>query len=191
VVTSPRSTARTAPGRLPEIAAPVAAGDAGLSRIVTWPNAVTVARLALVPVYVWLLFATPHQVAAGLLLGTLGATDWIDGYLARRLRQVTTLGKVLDPIADRVLVFTAVTTSAVFGAVPWWFAIATLAREVVVSGAVLLLASLGAATWQTVLYDIAWPIAWIGLTLAWIATVAYVRPAREALSSGRSGRTLG
>jgi len=124
VVTSPRSTARTAPGRLPEIAAPVAAGDAGLSRIVTWPNAVTVARLALVPVYVWLLFATPHQVAAGLLLGTLGATDWIDGYLARRLRQVTTLGKVLDPIADRVLVFTAVTTSAVFGAVPWWFAIA-------------------------------------------------------------------
>ena len=145
MVTSPRSTARTAPGRLPEIAAPVAAGDAGLSRIVTWPNAVTVARLALVPVFVWLLFATPHQVAAGLLLGTLGATDWIDGYLARRLRQVTTLGKVLDPIADRVLVFTAVTTSAVFGAVPWWFAIATLAREVVVSGAVLLLASLGAA----------------------------------------------
>ena len=220
MVTSPRSTARTAPGRLPEIAAPVAAGDAGLSRIVTWPNAVTVARLALVPVIVWLLIATPHQVAAGLLLGTLGATDWIDGYLARRLRQVTTLGKVLDPIADRVLVFTAVTTSAVFGAVPWWFAIATLAREVVVSGAVLLLASLGAAridvlwlgkagtfglmtayplllmahgpaTWQTVLYDIAWPIAWIGLTLAWIATVAYVRPAREALSSGRSGRTLG
>jgi len=163
VVTSPRSTARTAPGRLPEIAAPVAAGDAGLSRIVTWPNAVTVARLALVPVYVWLLFATPHQVAAGLLLGTLGATDWIDGYLARRLRQVTTLGKVLDPIADRVLVT----------AYP------------------LLLMAHGPATWQTVLYDIAWPIAWIGLTLAWIATVAYVRPAREALSSGRSGRTLG
>jgi cardiolipin synthase (CMP-forming) len=205
---------------LTDAASPVAAGDQDLSRVLTWPNAVTVVRLALIPVYVWLLFWTPHQVAAGLLLGTLGITDWVDGYLARRLHQVTTLGKVLDPVADRVLIFTAVITTAAFGAVPWWFAIATIVRELVVSGAVLLLASLGAAridvlwlgkagtfglltayplllmahgpaTWQHVLYVIAWPIGWIGLTLAWIATFAYLGPAREALANGRTGRALG
>ena len=62
MATSPRSTARTAPGRLTDAAAPAAADDQDLSRIVTWPNAVTVVRLALIPVYVWLLFATAHQL---------------------------------------------------------------------------------------------------------------------------------
>jgi cardiolipin synthase (CMP-forming) len=205
---------------LADAATPVATGDADLSRILTWPNAVTVVRLALIPVYVWLLFETSHQLAAGLLLGALGITDWIDGFLARRLHQVTTLGKVLDPVADRALVFTAVITVAIYGAVPWWFAIATLAREVIVTIAVLLLASMGAAridvvwlgkagtfglmtayplllmahgpaTWQSVLYDVAWPIGWIGLLLAWSATIAYVRPARMALANGRAGRALG
>ena len=220
MATSPRSTARTAPGRLTDAAAPVTSGDPDLDRVLTWPNAVTAVRLALIPVYVWLLFSTSHQLAAGLLLGALGITDWIDGYLARRLHQVTTLGKILDPVADRALVFTAVITVALYGAVPWWFAIATLAREVVVTLAVLLLAWLGAAridvvwlgkagtfglmtaypwllmahgpaTWQHVLYDVAWPVGWIGLLLAWSAAVAYVRPARTALTSGRAGRTLG
>ncbi len=203
-----------------DAAPPAATDEAALSRIVTWPNAITVVRLALLPVYVWLLFGTDHQLAAGLLLGTLGATDWVDGHLARYLGQVTTLGKVLDPIADRALVFTAVVTIAIHGAVPWWFAIATLAREVLVSVVVLVLAWLGAAridvvwlgkagtfglmtayplllmahgpaTWQHVLFDIAWPIGWIGLTLAWCAMAAYVRPAREALARGRAGRALG
>ena len=220
MATWPSSTARTAPGRLTDAAAPAAADDQDLSRILTWPNAVTVVRLALIPVYVWILFETTHQLTAGLLLGALGITDWIDGYLARRLHQVTTLGKILDPVADRALVFTAVITIAIYGAVPWWFAIATLAREVVVTVAVLTLASLGAAridvvwlgkagtfglmtaypwllmahgpaTWQSVLYDIAWPIGWIGLLLAWSATFAYVGPARTALANGRAGRALG
>jgi cardiolipin synthase (CMP-forming) len=196
------------------------ADEEGLDRIVTWPNAVTVVRLARLPVYVWLLFTTAHELAAGFLLGTLGATDWVDGFLARRYHQVTTLGKVLDPIADRVLVLTAVVTIAIHGAVPWWFAGATLAREVLVSVTVLVLASLGAAridvlwvgkagtfglmtayplllmadgpaAWQTVLHDVAWGIGLIGLTLAWIAAFSYVRPAREALANGRRGRHLG
>ena len=101
MATSRRSTGRTAPGRLADVPSPVAADTADLSRVLTWPNAITAVRLALVPVYVWLLFWTPHQVLAGLLLGGLGMTDWVDGHLARRLGQVTTLGKVLDPIADR------------------------------------------------------------------------------------------
>jgi cardiolipin synthase len=200
--------------------APAPPADASLSRVVTLPNAITAVRLGLLPVYVWLLFTTNHELAAGFLLGSLGATDWVDGFLARRLGQVTTLGKVLDPIADRALVFTAVVTIAIHGAVPWWFASLTLARELLVSLAVVSLAAVGAARidvlwlgkagtfglmtayplllmahgpqgWQSVLHDVAWPIGWIGLALAWSASVAYVRPARAALARGRQARALG
>ena len=190
------------------------AGADGLDRILTVPNAVTAVRLACIPVYVWLLFGEQRQTAAALLLAVLGATDWVDGYVARRFHQVSTVGKVLDPVADRVLVATAVVTIMIHGAVPVWFGVATLAREVVVSGAVLLLASFGAAridvlwvgkagtfalmtayplfllshgpaTWQTVLHVAAWIIGLLGLTLAWVAAASYVGPARTALRRGR------
>ena len=117
--------------------------DPGLDRIVTVPNAITLVRLACIPLFVWLLFGADRQIAAALLLGALGATDWVDGFVARRYHQVSTLGKVLDPVADRVLVATAVITITIHGAVPVWFGAATLAREVVVSVAVLLLARWG------------------------------------------------
>ena len=111
----------------------------------TWPNGITTLRLALIPVFVWLLFGTGHRAVAAWLLGALGATDWVDGYVARRFDQVSTVGKVLDPTADRVLVMTGVISVAVAGGVPWWFAGATLAREVLVSGTTVALAALGAA----------------------------------------------
>jgi cardiolipin synthase len=111
----------------------------------TWPNAVTIVRLALLPLYVYLVLGTHHWALAAWLLAMLGATDWVDGHLARRLEQVSTVGKILDPVADRLLVMTGVVTVAYVGAAPWWFAGLTLAREVVVSAMTLLLASLGAA----------------------------------------------
>ena len=111
----------------------------------TWPNAVTVVRLALIPLYVMLTVSTHHWAEAAWLLAFLGATDWIDGFLARRLHQTSDIGKILDPVADRLLVMSGVVTIALVGGVPWWFAGATLAREVLVSGLTLLLASLGAA----------------------------------------------
>jgi CDP-diacylglycerol--glycerol-3-phosphate 3-phosphatidyltransferase len=151
--------------------------DPGLDRILTVPNAVTVVRLACIPLYVWLLFGADNQVAAAGLLAGLGATDWIDGYIARRFHQVSTFGKVLDPVADRLLVVTAVITIMIHGAVPVWFGVATLAREVVVSGAVLLLASLGAARMDV--------IGVVGLILAWVAAASYVPVARKALADGR------
>jgi cardiolipin synthase len=111
----------------------------------TWPNAVTAVRLALIPWYVVLVLGTHHWAIAAWLLATLGATDWIDGYLARRLNQTSNVGKILDPVADRLLVISGVITIAAVGAVPWWFAGATLAREVLVSAMTLILAALGAA----------------------------------------------
>ena len=111
----------------------------------TWPNAVTVARLAFLPVFLWLLFSTDHRAIAAWLLALLGVTDWIDGYLARRLHQVSSVGTILDPVADRLLVMVGLLGVAAAGGVPWWFAIATLVRELVVSLLTLLLAALGAA----------------------------------------------
>jgi cardiolipin synthase len=116
--------------------------DAGLW---TWPNVVTAVRLLLLPVFLWLLFSTNHRALAAWLLAFLGATDWIDGYLARALRQVSNIGKVLDPVADRLLVMVALVSVAAAAGVPWWFAIATLVRELIVSTLTLLLAALGAA----------------------------------------------
>jgi cardiolipin synthase len=200
-----------------ELAGP-GAQDEGTDRILTVPNGITLVRLACIPLFLWLLFGSDRQTAAALLLGVLGATDWIDGFVARRYHQVSTVGKVLDPVADRVLVVTAVIAITVHGAVPVWFGVATLAREVVVSGAVLLLASLGAARidvlwvgkagtfalmfsypafllsdgtagWQGPIHVIAWMTGIIGLILAWIAAASYIPVARRALSDGRRARS--
>ncbi|MBU6495920.1 MAG: CDP-alcohol phosphatidyltransferase family protein [Acidobacteria bacterium] len=110
----------------------------------TWPNLVTALRLAAIPIYVLILFTTNHRAIAAWMLGALGATDWIDGYLARRLHQTSTIGKIIDPTADRILVMTGLVSVALVHAVPWWFAGATLFRELVVSGLTIALAALGA-----------------------------------------------
>ncbi|MCK4177846.1 CDP-alcohol phosphatidyltransferase family protein [Aciditerrimonas ferrireducens] len=186
-------------------------------RILTVPNLVTAVRLACVPLFVWLLFGAHQQSAAAGLLAGLGATDWVDGTVARHFHQVSTLGKVLDPTADRLLVATAVLCTVIVGAVPPWFAALTVAREALVSGAVLLLAALGAkridvlfigkagtfalmaaypafllahgsATWQGDLRSAAWVIGLGGLCLAWVAAGRYLPEARAALVAGRAGR---
>lgn len=116
--------------------------DAGLW---TWPNAISAVRLLLLPVFLWLLFSTNHRALAAWLLAFLGATDWFDGFLARAFHQVSNIGKILDPVADRLLVMVALLSVAAAAGVPWWFAIATLARELIVSIITLVLAALGAA----------------------------------------------
>jgi cardiolipin synthase (CMP-forming) len=72
-------------------------------RILTIPNLISVARLLCVPVFLWLVWAKDRPFAAAVLLAVLGATDWVDGYIARHFNQASELGKVLDPTADRVL----------------------------------------------------------------------------------------
>jgi cardiolipin synthase len=101
-------------------------------RILTIPNVISLARVAMVPLLLWLLFAADAPLAAGLLLGAIGATDWIDGFLARRLNQVSELGKLLDPIADRLAITAAVVGGWVAGVVPWPVALALVLREVLI-----------------------------------------------------------
>jgi cardiolipin synthase (CMP-forming) len=191
--------------------------DEGLDRILTAPNVITLLRLLCIPLYLWLLFGAHRQIAAAVLLAVLGATDWVDGFVARRFGQVSTFGKVLDPTADRILVGTAVISIMVYGAVPLWFGLATIAREVLVSVIVLLLAALGAAridvlwvgkagtfglmfayptfllgdgtaSWQEPIRVIAWVTGLVGLALAWWAAGSYIAPARRALRDGRAAR---
>ena len=191
--------------------------DDGLDRIFTVPNVITLVRLLCIPLFLWLLFGAHRQTAAAILLAVLGATDWIDGFVARRYGQVSTFGKVLDPTADRILVGTAVISILIYGAVPLWFGIATIAREVLVSAMVLLLAAMGAAridvlwvgkagtfglmfayptfllgdgtaSWQEPIRVIAWVTGLVGLALAWWAAGSYIAPARAALRQGRAAR---
>src|SRR5215510_13821732 len=120
---------------------PVAAPE---SRILTLPNIVTLVRLACLPVFLWLLFGVEDRAAAAWLLAALGATDWVDGYLARHMHQVSELGKILDPVADRLLFIVGAGGIVIDGSVPVWFAGIVLAREVLVGGTTLVLAAMGA-----------------------------------------------
>jgi cardiolipin synthase len=78
------------------------------TRIWTIPNAISVIRLLLVPVFLWMLWKPePARRGAAVLLAALGASDWVDGYIARHFDQGSELGKILDPAADRVLLVAA------------------------------------------------------------------------------------
>jgi cardiolipin synthase (CMP-forming) len=72
-------------------------------RVLTWPNLISLVRLACVPVFLYLLWGAERPAAAAWLLAVLGATDWVDGWIARRYDQGSELGKILDPTADRAL----------------------------------------------------------------------------------------
>lgn len=95
------------------------------------PNVISLIRLALIPVFIWLVAITEYGWA-GILLGVIGATDWIDGYLARRLGQVTEVGKFLDPLADRLAVFVAVIAGLISGVLPVAFSATLIIREVLI-----------------------------------------------------------
>ena len=110
-------------------------------------NGFTFLRVALVPVFAWLLLVRepPLPVLAAAVFGAAAATDGLDGYVARRLDLVTGLGQFLDPLADKLLVGTALAALAVADRMPWGAAAVILVREVAVSGLRLVLARRGRA----------------------------------------------
>jgi cardiolipin synthase len=113
-------------------------------RILTIPNVISLIRLLCLPVFVWLMFGRHSRAGAAGLLAGLGATDWVDGYIARHFHQVSKLGKILDPVADRLLFFVGVGCILIDGSCPAWFAIAVLVRETLVAAATIGLAAMGA-----------------------------------------------
>jgi cardiolipin synthase (CMP-forming) len=102
----------------------------------TIPNLFTLLRLLCLPLFLYLLFGQDDVAGAAWLLGLLGATDWVDGYLARRLGQVSEFGKKFDPTVDRLLLIVALVGIIVAEAAPVWFCLAVLVREVLVGATV-------------------------------------------------------
>jgi cardiolipin synthase (CMP-forming) len=183
--------------------------------VLTIPNLVSFLRLLLVPVFLWLLLGSPDSAtAAGVLLGFIGATDWVDGYLARRLDQVSEVGKLLDPLADRLAVAAALIGGLISGDLPGWFAWALIVRETLIAagaawvgltaGRKMEVRRLGKAATLLLYSAIAWffvgegtgfdPLvvaAWVagipGLVLYYVVGVQYLGDAREIVAEGRRG----
>jgi cardiolipin synthase len=183
-------------------------------RILTVPNLISVLRLLCAPLFVWLL-VDDQGIAAAAVLAVLGVSDWVDGWIARRFDQGSNLGKVLDPVADRVLLIVAAVVLLVDGSVPIVVGVLVLVREAVVSIAVLVLAMAGArridVQWagkagtlsvmfafplflwadsidsgHNAVLAAAWFFAAIGLVLGYYAAIMYVPMARAALREGHS-----
>lgn len=187
-------------------------------RVWTVPNLISVLRLGCVPVFCVLLLGMGYRAGAAVLLGVLGATDWVDGYIARRFDQGSELGKILDPTADRLMFLTAVVVMMVDGSLHAAFGVTMLVREAVVSLVVVVLGAMGArridVTWTgktatfglmsalpllllgessvggaTALRGVGWGLGIPSLALSYYAAVEYIPRARQALAEGRAGRT--
>ncbi|RZI84957.1 MAG: CDP-alcohol phosphatidyltransferase family protein [Microbacterium sp.] len=95
----------------------------------TLPNAVSLLRLLGVPLFLWLVLGPEADLWALVVLMVSGFTDWLDGYLARRLNQTSKLGEILDPVADRLYILAVVVGLAFREIIPWWVAIILPARD--------------------------------------------------------------
>jgi cardiolipin synthase len=185
----------------------------------TIPNAFTLLRLLLLPVFLYVLFGLENRAAAALLLGGLSATDWVDGYLARRLGQVSEFGKIFDPTVDRLLFVVATIAIIVDGSIPLWFALAVLFREVAV-GLMMAIATLvykmpridvtylGKLATFLLMFAVpgflmgnsaiagadafqvaAWLVGIPGLILSYWTGIAYIPQVRRAVAEGAAARS--
>ncbi len=100
-------------------------------------NLITIARLLLVPVIVWLLISEAYPVALG-VFGLAGLSDAADGWLARRLNAQTDLGRYLDPLADKALLVSSYATLGVTHQIPVWLVITVISRDVLIIGGLML-----------------------------------------------------
>lgn len=184
----------------------------------TVPNLITLARLCCLPLFLYLLFGKDNRAGAAWLLTALGATDWIDGYVARRFDQVSEFGKIFDPTVDRLFFFVAVIAIIIDGSIPIWFAVALLARELIV-GAMMAIATLflgmerfdvtwlgklatfllmgavpsflmsNAGVWESDFFGVvAWVIGIPGLVLSYWTAIAYIPQVRDGIAAGRVHR---
>lgn len=189
-----------------------------LDGIWTIPNLVTLIRLLCIPLFLYILFGRENRAAAGFLLGALGATDWVDGHLARRLGQVSDFGKMFDPTVDRLLFIVGITAILIDGSMPLWFGLALVVREVLV-GSMMVIATfvfdmpridvtwLGKTATFLLMFavpaflignsDIAWAwlfeaVAWLlglpGLVLSYWTGFAYIPRVRASIAAGRTAR---
>jgi cardiolipin synthase len=180
----------------------------------TVPNALSLVRLLGIPLFLWLVLVQQADVWAFIVLVIAGASDWFDGYLARRLNQTSRLGEILDPLVDRLYILATLIGLALRDIIGWWLVAILIARDVFLlillpllrrSGTlalpvtyvgkagtfallwgfpVLLLGSLPGA-WGTVISAFGWAFALWGTYLYWWAGLRY---AHQMISLGRRSR---
>jgi cardiolipin synthase len=187
--------------------------------LLTLPNAITLARLLLLPVFVWMLFSQDNRAGAALLLGVLGMTDWVDGWVARKFNQVSAFGSVFDPFVDRSLFVVGTAAAFVDQGVPRWFCVLIFAREIFVGllmagGTALGMKRFAVSVWgkrYTFLLMTAVPLillgssdhqtadmarfaGWVlgvpGIVMSYVVALRYVPIVRQNLRSGRAEREL-
>jgi cardiolipin synthase len=153
------------------------------SAVVTIPNVLSLARIALIPVFCWLSLNERTRLWGILLFAVVVSTDWVDGYVARRTGQVSELGRILDPVADRLAIGAGLVTFAISGIFPFWAALLILVRDVAV------LLGGAAVLWGR---DIRIEVRWIGkiatfslmVAITWIAWGNAAGPLGEVLLVG-------
>ena len=178
-------------------------------RVLTMPNVISFLRIALIPVFVALIVDPDTRRAGLVLFAVVVATDWVDGALARATGQVSDLGKVLDPVADRLAIAAGLIALVVADAFPLWAALLILVRDVTVliAGLVLLskrrarievrhlgkvatfslMAAIACIAWGSLGYPLApaalacgWAFYAVGIVEYYVATVLYVGDLRRA-----------
>ena len=187
------------------------------SAVFTIPNAISALRLLGVPVFVWLVIGLHADVLALLLLMASGITDWADGFLARRLGQISTLGSILDPVADRLYILAVVVGLAWRDFVPWWMVVVLPLRDLLLWALVpflrsrgysalpvhylgkaatfcllyafpLLFIARGHGTLSTIAEVLGWAFAVWGIGLYWCAGVIYALQVRRLLRESEPKR---
>lgn len=181
------------------------------SRILTIPNAISFARLLAVPYFWYVLIGEERVGLAAALIFVIGSTDWVDGYLARRLNQESEVGAFLDPLADRLMIASAVIGGLMADVLPEVVGIPLIAREILVAAGALYLAARGGGRIEVrylgklatfLLYGaipsfylaaadiVPWvfgPAAWtagvVGLVLYWIVAGRYALDIRRTLAT--------
>ena len=181
------------------------------AKVWTLPNILSMVRLAGVPVFLWLVLGPEWDGWALVLLMVAGFTDWLDGYLARKLDQRSTLGEILDPVADRLYILAVVVGLALREIIPWWMAVLLPLRDALLWGLVPFLRTrgysalpvhfLGKAATANLLYAFpllllgdgegtvaqlaevfGWAFAFWGIGLYWWAGVLYAWQVRKLMA---------
>lgn len=184
----------------------------GEDRILTVPNALSIARLLLIPVFLWLILVAQADLWGVAVLAVSGVTDWADGVIARRTGQTTRLGRLLDPLVDRLTIAATLIGLALRDLIPWWLVILLAAREALLLALVpalrrrglvalpvhylgkaatfalywgfpFVLVGAGAATWEQVLGALGWAFVIWGTALYWYSALLYIEQARRVLAA--------
>ena len=187
-------------------------------RVWTVPNALSMLRLVGVPLFLWLILSR-HDDWAVVVLTISGVSDYLDGKIARAYNLVSSVGQLLDPLADRLYILSTLLGLAWREIIPWWLVAVLVGREVF--GTALLLAvrhygyralpvhfigkaatfdllwafpvillGQGASMFATVVLPIGWAFVWWGTVLYWVAGVLYAVQTRNVVRAARASRLV-